>query len=196
MKARILKALLNNTDYIVHHVDGHVCVGSPMCHDLISLDKETLKLKYALDTFKTGRKSLSSKGLEFIWDRLEELIKTGQINDIIQGDDTVENPLQVFCFQNGKISESLTDAYGWPNTTLDGQLMYENSWFKTRIEALTHAAEELKSEIKWCQKSIEEMRAELTKREQRLASFEEQSTQINSELSTYTKGETSNQLNP
>ena len=103
MKARLLKNLLNNTGYSVSNHRDYIAVGSPLCHDLISVNKETLKVKYALDTFREGRKCLegksNSKGeneLLFIWDKLHELIENKEINDIINGKDIIKNPLPVF----------------------------------------------------------------------------------------------------
>jgi hypothetical protein len=54
MKARLLKKILNNTGYIINNKRDYIAVGSPLCHDLISVDKKTLKLKYALDTWGEG----------------------------------------------------------------------------------------------------------------------------------------------
>ena len=56
MKARLLTKLLNNTGYRVNNNKDYIAVGSPLCHDLISVNKQTLKVKYALDTFREGRK--------------------------------------------------------------------------------------------------------------------------------------------
>ena len=55
MKARLLKKLLNDTSYSVSNNKEYIAVGSPLCHDLMSVNKETGKVKYALDTFGKGR---------------------------------------------------------------------------------------------------------------------------------------------
>ncbi len=142
MKARALKKILNNTGYTVSHREEYICVGSPMCHNLISVDVKTLKLSYALDIFHDGRAALTGKSkdeLLFIWDTLSGLIETGEILDIINGQDIIENPLPVFLVEDGKIIETVTDAYGWPNTTIDGTQLFDNTSFQTKAEAIEYA---------------------------------------------------------
>jgi hypothetical protein len=145
MKARLLKQILNDTKYTVNNNTDYIAVGSPLCHDLISVNKKTLKLKYALDTWNEGRAGLVKEGKDeilFIWDKLQELIDNGQIKDIIEGSDIIENPLPVYTVKNGELIESFTDKYGWPNTTMDGFIMYENEWYKTREEAIEYGISE------------------------------------------------------
>jgi len=140
MKARLLKKLLNNTGYTVNNNEDYIAVGSPMCHKLISVDKKTLRLKYALDTFNQGRKCLATEHkpeeLLFIWDKLQELIDNGQIHDIINGQDEIEKRLPVYTYNDNGVVETFTDKYGYPNTDIDGNLMYDNTYFKTRAKAI------------------------------------------------------------
>jgi hypothetical protein len=162
MKARLLSELLNNPGYIIHDKGKFICVGSPMCDDLISMDKETLKIKHALDTFHEGRKSIKSEVLQRIWDKLHELAETGEIQDIINGIDKIENPLPVFIADNGVVRESVTDKYGWPNTTIDGELMYNNSHFPTRKQAIQHGIEDMKAAREMHLRTIEDMSQRLS----------------------------------
>lgn len=136
MQSRKLRKLLNDTGYAVHFRDGKVCVGSPMCSELITVDSKTMKIKYALDTFREGRKSISSEELEFIWDTLMELIKTGELKTIIENDDPIDGMFPVYCCEDGKIEKKYADVFGWPHSTHDGTLMYENTFFKTEREAI------------------------------------------------------------
>ena len=143
MKARVLKRLLNDTGYSVAEYENYIAVGSPLCHDLISVDKDTLKVKYALDTFNTGRKAISSEELKEIWDKLHALIASGEIQDIIEGCDVIDNPLPVYTVEDGLLIETTTDEYGWPNVTVDGKMMHDNTYFKTRDEALAKGIDEV-----------------------------------------------------
>lgn len=168
MKARLLKKLLNNTGYSVSNHKRYIAVGSPLCHDLISVDKETLKVKYALDTWREGRKSLegktNSKGeneLLFIWDKLHELIESGEIQDIINGKDEIENPLPVFTVENGELIESVTDKYGHPNTDDNGICMYENTHFPTAKQAIQYGIYEYEAGKRICARQIEELEKRL-----------------------------------
>lgn len=159
MKARLLKKLLNNTGYIVNNNKEYIAVGSPLCHDLISVNKKTLQLKYAIDTWKEGRECLVKKAngkgeLLFIWDKLQELIDSGQIKDIIEGTDEVENPLPVFTVIDGELVSTFTDEYDWPNTTINGDIMYNNTYFKTKEEAATYG---IKNSEYWIKNGYEKL---------------------------------------
>jgi hypothetical protein len=163
MKARLLKKLLNNTGYAVSNNDEYIAVGSPMCHNLISVDKKTLKVKYALDTFNEGRKAIKTPELEFIWDKLHELIETGEIQEVINGKDEIGNPLPVFTVTDGVLVESVTDEYGWPNTDDNGITMYENTHFPTKKQAIEYGIEEYRAAEEWSGKRVKAVEEDLLK---------------------------------
>lgn len=171
MKARLLKKLLNDTGYSVSNNDKYIAVGSPMCHDLISVNKETLQIKYALDTFREGRKSIKSEELGFIWDKLHELVENDQIHDIINGKDEIENPLPVFTVDDGKLIESVTDKYGWPNTDDNGICMYENTHFPTAKQAIEYGISEYKAGEENTLRRIKELEENLSKVKERLEKY-------------------------
>jgi hypothetical protein len=179
MKARLLTKLLNNTGYRVNNNKDYIAVGSPLCHDLISVNKETLKVKYALDTFREGRKYLegqsNSKGeneLLFIWDKLHELIENGQIHDIINGNDEIENPLPIWTFEDGQLIETYTDTYDFPNVTIDGYTMYTNTHFKTKEEAIEKAISEYKYGVEMMKERVIEQQEKLKEINERLNMYE------------------------
>lgn len=170
MKARLLKKLLNNTGYSVSNNREYIAVGSPLCHDLISVNKETLKIKYALDTFREGRKCFEETSrqsekteLLFIWDKLHELVASGEIHDIINGKDEIENPLPIFTVEDGKLIESITDKYGYPNTDDNGICMYENTHFPTKEQAIKYGISESKAGEEWALRRIKELENDLAK---------------------------------
>lgn len=178
MKARLLKKLLNDTGYSVSNNEKYIAVGSPMCHDLISVNKETLQVKYALDTFREGRKCFEETSrqsekteLLFIWDKLHELIENGQIHDIINGKDEIENPLPVFTVYDGKLVESVTDKYGWPNTDDDGICMYENTHFPTAKQSIEYGITEYKAGEENTLRRIKELEEDLSKVKERLEKY-------------------------
>ena len=165
MKALYLKKLLN-TERVVADYGDYIAVGSGYVHKLINIDKKTLTLKYALDTFNEGRKSLTGKSdneLLDIWDKLQSLIDSGEINEIINGNDEIENPLTVWTYENGEIVETYTYAYGYPNTTHDGKLMHDNVYFKTKEEAIEEAISEHSYQISFYERRIKEIEDELSK---------------------------------
>ena len=171
MKARKLKQILNDTGYAISNHEDYIAVGSPLCHDLISVDKKTFNIKYALDTFHKGREAIRSAELEFIWDKLHELVETGEIHDIINGKDIIENPLPVFTVNNGLLIESVTDKYGWPNTDDNGICMYDNTHFPTKKEAIEYGIKEYTAGAENVKERIQEIEKDLSKAKQRLETY-------------------------
>lgn len=172
MKARLLRKILNDTEFRLSNNKDYIAVGSTLCHDIISVNKKTLEVKYALDTFNEGRNSLakreSQKELLFIWDKLHELIDNGDIHDIINGKDIIENPLPVFTFDNDEIIESVTDFYGYPNTDDNGICMYDNTHFQTEKEAIEYGISELGAGIETSLRRITQLEEELLNINKRL----------------------------
>lgn len=183
MKARLLRKLLNDTQYIISNNDDYIAVGTSMCHDLISVDKDTLKVKYALDTFNKGRQAIQHEELEFIWDKLHDLIESGEIKDIIGGRDEIENPIPAFTVVDGKVVESVTDAFGWPNTDDNGVLMYNNTHFRTRDEAILYGIREYEAAKKSCRDRIKDIEEDLFNAKQRLQMYIDYVCDLESELS-------------
>jgi hypothetical protein len=182
MKARKLRSLLNNTGYSISNHEKYIAVGSLSCHDLIRVNKETLKVKYALDTFNKGRESISNEKLTFIWDRLHELIESGEIQDVINGKDEIENPLPVFTVDRGQLIESVTDKYGWPNTDDDGICMYKNTHFPTAKEAIEQVISEYTSSAKYSRNRIKKIENDLLKAKQQLETYEGYISNLSNQL--------------
>jgi hypothetical protein len=189
MKARLLRKVLNNTDYSISNHDEYIAVGSPLCHNLISVDKKTMAVKYALDAFKKGREAIRNQELGFIWDKLHDLISSGEINDIINGKDEIENPLPVFTVVGGQLIESVTDKYGWPNTDDNGVCMHDNTHFPTKEQAIDYGireneigAEIYKNRVSELMQEIEKARTEAEKYFSRAASLREMKNEIADQL--------------
>ena len=179
MKVRKLKQLLDNTDYIVSNQVDCICVGSPLCTDLLAVNVETKKVTYALDHSKKGRAALNNEGLLFIWDRLHELIDSGEMDEILTGFDELENPLPLFGVVNGELLCRFTDAYGWPNTDQYGFLQYKNVHFDNKRDALIVGINRTESEQSYCEslvqkteKGLKLQKKELTKCKAGIANLE------------------------
>lgn len=169
MKARVLRKILDDTKYIIHETQDHICIGAAYVSELISIRKDTLQMRYALDTFHQGKRSIGNSELLAIWEKMEHLITTGEIQEIIQGEDAIDNPLPVFTYdEQYRIIESVTDEYGWPNTDIRGQLMYDNTWFPTEKEALLKALSDCEARIAWLSDIWETKRKELAELKERI----------------------------
>lgn len=196
MKGRLLKKILNNTQYSVSNHTEYIAVGSPMCHDLFSVNKKTLRIRYALDTWREGRKCLEGKSNEellFIYDKLHELVNSGEIQEIINGKDDIENPLPVYTVRNGKLIESFTDEYGWPNCDDEGYTMYENTHFDNPKQALQYGIKEAEAGISISSRRISDLESELKKAKEGNLEFEKEAEYLQSLLKKYT--DTTNENN-
>ena len=133
MKIRKLKELLGGTEYIIADFGEYMGVGSPYVHDIFCLYKDDLRIT-------KGRYDNSSIGtndeLDRILTKLESLVESGEIQDILDGDDEIEDGITVYSVKRGDLVVSTTDEFGWPNVTHDGVLMYENTHFLTAREAI------------------------------------------------------------
>ena len=185
MKARLLKKLLNNTGYTVAFYDTYIGIGSPLCHDLIKVDIPSFNMRYALAWPKReDRKSLDGKEeLAFIWDKLEELIKSGEINDILEGNDVIENPLPVYTVKRGKLISTYTDAYGWPNVTIDGHMMHDNDYFDNPVDAIKYGIREYQCAGESQVEYVKDLQDKLNKADKRLNEFNEYVAELKQLLS-------------
>lgn len=163
MKARELKKILNNTRYTVAFYGSYIGIGSPLCHDLIKLDISTNKITYGLDTFHKGRSSIGSVELTFIWDKLHELVETGAISEIIKGNDVIDNPLPVYTVRDGRLVCTVTDAYGWPNVTVEGYMMHDNDYFETAAGAIEYGIKEFEARSYHLSERLKELQSECSR---------------------------------
>lgn len=171
MKARLLKKILNDTKYIICHDDKQIKIGSAYIPDIITVSKKLLSVKHNDDTFMMGRASLRNAELEFIWDRLHWLIDNGQINEIINGDDEVENPLPVYTVIDGQVVKKLTDKYGYPNTTLDGCLMHKNMYYEKFEDAIEYGIKEYAAFVSSLSIGIDSIKLQLSEAEEQLEKY-------------------------
>ena len=137
MKAQKLKKLLG-TGYIVafykgYKANNYIGIGSPYIGDIIHLDCVTLKVSYSRDR---KEEDLAFPELIEASQKLKKIIASGDIQDIISGDDDPEvNNIPVFYEENGDIKQTFCAELGWPHTTITGELMYENSHYPTGKKA-------------------------------------------------------------
>jgi len=172
MKARELQKYLN-TSRTVHETKDNICVASAICHKLITIDKKTLKLKYALDAFNEGRESLKDDELLSIWDKLQGLIDSGKIKYYIDGVDKIDKKLPVYWCDNGILKEDFTEKYGWPNVTQSGELMYDNTHFKTSREAIKSGLKDMALCMKFSREIINQKQNEICDECRRIKYYKE-----------------------
>jgi hypothetical protein len=60
---------------------------------------------------------------------------SGALRSIVWKQDVFERSLPVYSVENWSVAKGYCEEYGWPNTTHDGEVMFDNTHFRTRAEA-------------------------------------------------------------
>ena len=139
-----------DTKYIVAIYDTKdlgpcVCIGSAYVHDLIAISIKDCKVKFS-SILRKGEESAIGKLAE----RVEEDAKNGVLRALIDEPDTFARNLPVFTIDRWAVKAELCEEYGWPNTTHNGAIMYENTYFHTRAEAYVYLLKKTKAGVRYC----------------------------------------------
>ena len=118
-----------------------IFIGSPYISDIIVIRIEDGKI---LKRYTRGSNDL----LDALMPKLDDDEKNGTLKAIIDDPDTFENVKPVYFYGDYRhVIEMECEEYGWPNTTTDGQLMYENEFAPTPEEARAQLLN--RSKINW-----------------------------------------------
>lgn len=135
-----------------------LCIGSGYVHDLavvnlttgITMDNETFK-----GFLKREYPQLAEATAE-------------QILEALNQQDVFSNTIPVYTWDGAIIVEEKAEKHGWPNVTHSGKIMHDNTYFKTRDEAVAKAKSDNAYGIKeWtkmvaeAEKKVDEYRKEL-----------------------------------
>ena len=122
--------------------NGDIFIGSGYVHDLITIKKD-YDIKWSSILSGGGK-------LENLRDRLISAKENGKLQEVLDSEDIFNNLKVVFTSKNGKVIKKWCEEFGYPNTTTDGELIYDNTFFQTRQEALKFG----KKEAKWRANSV------------------------------------------
>lgn len=163
-----LRSYLNGTTRPIGDYGDYIAVGSPLCHDLIKVDKSTMRLSYALDTFHKGREALKDSELLGIWDGLSRLIESGELQSIIDDEDDKIGTVEIYKPENGAITVKYAKTPGWPNSTTDGEMMYDNTHFTDYQKAVKEGIREHEAHVEFLKNKIEDLESDLVKSKEKL----------------------------
>ncbi len=79
----------------------------------------------------------------------------------------------MWTFKDGKLIETFTDNFEYPNTTHDGFIMYQNTHFKTKEEAINQAIIEYSSGVRILTENVSVNEEKLKKSELQLKKYQE-----------------------
>lgn len=133
--------------------DKGICIGSPYIHDLmvISMEGELVKRDDGISNadLKRYQREMDADPV-----KLREMVITS---------DTFEKSNPVYTYGGAEIIEKQCEEYGYPNCTHDGCLMYENTFFSDRAEAIKEAMDNNEASIEYGEVLLQEKREALEK---------------------------------
>lgn len=114
-------------EHIVQKRDGNICIGSGYISEIIVINADGKIIKRYEDRNNDDLKRYMK----------EMLVDEGpELKRLFHCEDTFGPTIPCFSHKRGRVIEKRCEVFGWPNTTTDGELMYENNFFLTRVEAL------------------------------------------------------------
>ena len=158
MQAMRLKEILE-TDMIVRLdvEDNSLSVGSEYIPNLITIDLNDMRMSYTMGIYHTDRSEIKSQNILAIWDKLQALIDDGTLHEIISKDDVVDNPATVYRVVNGELKSFEATGDSFPHTLLNGELIYNNVYFKDPFAALIKGYSENCLTINYNKREINEL---------------------------------------
>ena len=143
--------------HIVQIRDGLIGIGSSYVFDLIRV------------TFD-GKVSWGNLGASSNDDLAryyaEMTADLGKVKELIDSPDTFTTSLPVWTYDESEIQEKQCEAYGYPNITHDGQLMYVNSFSAERDEVVKWAKRNAACSVKSYKRLVKEAEARLAETQQ------------------------------
>lgn len=177
MGIKTLEKVLNTKAIIQRYEnDPNIYIGSPYIYDIITIYPiadgwDVYKVKYNRN-FDYDPKE-TKDGCSAVYTKLLKLVEDHELDRILNTIDeqfsylfsNKEKLVKVYTFNNGKIITRYAevDKVGYPNTTIDGYLIYENTYFTDKKKArIKNRLEELIG-LKWCSEGIDRNTKQLIK---------------------------------
>lgn len=141
--------------HIVHIRDGDLLIGSPYISDLITVGMDG-KIKKHNDSLVNDDLKRYVSEISADPERAAELLAAP---------DTFEKSIKVYSCQGSEIIEDYCEEFGWPHTTHKGELMYANTHFLDKKDAIKCGQREalsgftmMKRRVKDLEKNLAETR--------------------------------------
>ena len=133
--------------HIVQIRDGIIAIGSSYVFDLIRVSFDG-KVSW-------GNLGASNNG-DLARYHAEMTADLGKLKELLQAPDTFATSLTVWTYDESEIQEKQCEAYGYPNITHDGLLMYENTFSADRDKVVSWAKQNSACAIKSYKRLVKE----------------------------------------
>lgn len=141
-----------------------LCIGSGYVHDLVVINLNT-GVVCESPTFKG-----------FLKEYYPQLLNTSPEDMIrlLESHDNFTTKIPVYTFEQGDVVIDYAEEFGYPHTTHSGNLMYENTHFKTFSEAKVAALRDLESNMEFTKDSLVRAQQDVSDLSAKLVSLEQQ----------------------
>lgn len=70
--------------------------------------------------------------------------------------DTFENLKPIYTYKNGKVIKKFCEEYEYPNVCTDGKLIYQNTFFRKREDAVSYRRNDARLNLKYSYRNLGE----------------------------------------
>lgn len=138
-----------NIKHIVQLRDGIIWIGSAYISEIIGINMDGKIVKHYKD--HRANDDLTRYQKELLVDEAN-----GKLKELVQIKDKFENVKPVFKIEDGKVIELLCEEFGYPNVCTNGELQYENTFFKDYNEAYKELLKGSKSNVSYMWRNLKE----------------------------------------
>lgn len=130
------------------HVDGNdVCIGSAYINDIIRINPEGKIIK--------GRnENHNNADLKRYLEEMTVAEKTGYLKFLFHKPDTFSELTTVYTTSSCRVIKTACEVYGWPNVTVTGEKMYDNTFFRTYKEARVYLLRDSQLGVKFAYQNV------------------------------------------
>lgn len=157
--------------HIVHVREGDVLIGSPMVSQLVTIRPD--------GTIVPNSIVRNDGVLNRYMDEMREDVP--KLLDLMHSEDVFDASIPVFTWEGADIVEDACEEFGWPNVTHSGALMYENTFFLDRSDAVRKAFSSARYRIDAWGEHVEEARKSLIEKEKRLSGVQDDLARLTAE---------------
>lgn len=130
-------------EHIVQIRDNRICIGSGYIGEIISISFEGKILKsYDLN-------SRSNSDLLRYQKEINLSEKTGELKKLIDDPDVFTDLKPIYTHEKGRVIKKFCEEYKYPNICTDGDLIYENTFFINRKDAVKDCKKNAKIGLKY-----------------------------------------------
>lgn len=163
--------------HIVHVRTEGICIGSPYIPEILIIGNDGV-LKKRDD--KRDNEDLRRYLSEF--DADPELLK----RLVLEPDPVPGKTVTVWTYAGAAIIEKQCEEPGWPNTTIDGELMYENTFSTDKEQVVRWAKESAMYGVKAYNRTIAKIEKELAEQQSERAKCESNAAKLAADFPSVT----------